>query len=900
MSGMEGGARAAKGSQGVGLAGYVVLGVLALVGLAFTLAPALIGAAVYLAALRRLRWSENLLLFGAAVTALLLGGTDLWAGYATWVLSFGPGTDIQWLPPWGPVLLTGLAAGALAGLVSSTAVGSRVTRKVVTRIPLPFSDPLAEEELVPSEQDRQRATAISPPGGLMPTVPHPSGERTAAGADPAASSPPPDDAEVPIGYDGRGKVVSVTLKEFSTHGMILGSTGSGKALAVDTPIPTPDGPVPMGDLRTGDTVFDEQGRQVTVTAATEPWRAATCFTVTFDDGQRIIADGPHRWATTSADGAAVRTTAELAGSVERCHDIAVSGPWDYGQPGRSDDPLTVGATVAAGGPLPAGQLDAPVEVRRRTLVAVLAACGVVDGHDGEVTVHTAPQRNLRRLAESVGGVAVDVADSDRLALRLPAAAVAVDVAFQAALADRFGPAAATAVASLPAALPAALSRRIVSVQPCAPTVVRCITVDGPSHLYLAAGGIATHNTETIKSVSGGMLDLGVSGIILDLKEDTAEGGLRDFYQTYAAEHGLPFQQLALSDPDPPLWFNPLAGMGADEARDTILAQQRFDDEHWQHINKRMLGQASLLLYAAHRLDPDTFEQPSMYLYGRLLSAVSIKKAFAERASAVVKAYPDQFDVDSFSSLLAPSPDEEKAARGYGAKLTSLYETQVGQRVLRPGPGREQMDVTADGITYIGLDTLGKTDITRAVSTAVIQRMNVDASQRTTGLGGVSGKKQRFFFVDEANWVARQPTMNLLARARSAGIMVVLCTQGPTDWIDQEGDYWAAMTQNINVALIMSQGAPQAAELAAEFIGSDEKLSSSMKYENWRMVNEGQVRKDVDFVVPPHVLRELTVGELVLRVGKPTGRVSWARVPMRDPAAHAPTSGRGAGRLFSRP
>ena len=62
-------------------------------------------------------------------------------------------------------------------------------------------------------------------------------------------------------------------------------------------------------------------------------------------------------------------------------------------------------------------------------------------------------------------------------------------------------------------------------------------------------------------------------------------------------------------------------------------------------------------------------------------------------------------------------------------------------------------------------------------------------------------------------------VNLLARGRSAGIHLSLCTQGPNDWIDRHGDDWSRLTQNTNVAIIMAQGTPGAAELCADFIGT---------------------------------------------------------------------------------
>lgn len=79
-------------------------------------------------------------------------------------------------------------------------------------------------------------------------------------------------------------------------GMIAGSQG-GKALAIDTPIPTSDGFKLLGDLQVGDCVFDENGNPCRVIRATEVMYGHTCYRVIFDDGAAIVADAEHQWLT---------------------------------------------------------------------------------------------------------------------------------------------------------------------------------------------------------------------------------------------------------------------------------------------------------------------------------------------------------------------------------------------------------------------------------------------------------------------------------------------------------------------------------------------------------------------------------------------------------------------------
>lgn len=72
--------------------------------------------------------------------------------------------------------------------------------------------------------------------------------------------------------------------------------GYGKMLALDTPLPTPDGWTTMGAVGVGDTVFDEAGRSCRVTAKFEP-RVDEQYRVTFSDGSTIDACGDHQWVT---------------------------------------------------------------------------------------------------------------------------------------------------------------------------------------------------------------------------------------------------------------------------------------------------------------------------------------------------------------------------------------------------------------------------------------------------------------------------------------------------------------------------------------------------------------------------------------------------------------------------
>jgi replicative DNA helicase len=107
--------------------------------------------------------------------------------------------------------------------------------------------------------------------------------------------------------------------------IIAARPAMGKALALDTPLPTPVGWTTMGEVRVGDRLYDAQGRPTTVVAATEVMTGRPCYEITFSDGSTIVADAQHQWLTSllGIPGAEVRTTEQIAASLADGHVLAM-------------------------------------------------------------------------------------------------------------------------------------------------------------------------------------------------------------------------------------------------------------------------------------------------------------------------------------------------------------------------------------------------------------------------------------------------------------------------------------------------------------------------------------------------------------------------------------------------
>jgi deoxycytidine triphosphate deaminase len=133
----------------------------------------------------------------------------------------------------------------------------------------------------------------------------------------------------------------------------------GKALALDTEVPTPSGWKTMEEIDVGDIVFDERGRPTVVVAATRPMHRRRCVEVVFSEGTTVTCDESHQWVTIDKTGrshgrrvASVRTAREIGATLrsrdEWNHHVELAGaPW-YPERDLPIDPYVLGAWLGDG------------------------------------------------------------------------------------------------------------------------------------------------------------------------------------------------------------------------------------------------------------------------------------------------------------------------------------------------------------------------------------------------------------------------------------------------------------------------------------------------------------------------------------------------------------------------
>ncbi|SDR92916.1 replicative DNA helicase [Paraoerskovia marina] len=161
----------------------------------------------------------------------------------------------------------------------------------------------------------------------------------------------------------------------------------GKALALDTPLPTPSGWTTMGEVQVGDELIAADGTPTQVIRATEVLEDRPCYEVVFDDGTTIVADALHEWATTTraerrhrGSRGGIRTTDEIAATV-RCdtadrranHAIRTSAALELAEAELPLHPYALGVWLgdghAAGARFTSADPEIPMRIEGLGLVA---------------------------------------------------------------------------------------------------------------------------------------------------------------------------------------------------------------------------------------------------------------------------------------------------------------------------------------------------------------------------------------------------------------------------------------------------------------------------------------------------------------------------------------------------
>lgn len=140
--------------------------------------------------------------------------------------------------------------------------------------------------------------------------------------------------------------------------MIMCGRKNGKALALDTEIPTPEGFKTMEQIDIGDEVYGADGLPHKVIATSGVFYDHDCYKVTFQGGYSVVADADHLWHVRTKKGYIYdKPTKELlhfkrlrkdGKGTEYLYRVPAAQPVQYSEKELPIDPYTLGAWLGDG------------------------------------------------------------------------------------------------------------------------------------------------------------------------------------------------------------------------------------------------------------------------------------------------------------------------------------------------------------------------------------------------------------------------------------------------------------------------------------------------------------------------------------------------------------------------
>lgn len=323
------------------------------------------------------------------------------------------------------------------------------------------------------------------------------------------------------------------------------SSGVGGPLALDTPIPTPEGFTTMGEIRVGQMVFDENGQPCEVLTVSPVFAGRRCYAVFFSDHEHIVCDESHLWTVHDRfPGHAGKkrgerrlsrtmTTGEMAGSflkngrpryrIPCCKALDMPNadlpipPYVFGYwlangnisghqmaAHEADSTVIAALNVTDKNSIPRCYLRASAVQRAELLRGLMDGDGSISAENGRCEFSTVSESLCADVIELIRSLGLKPVryDAPRRGFtgkndlhgrhwRIRFIAYDDFPVFKLARKRALQPARGAQALS-------AMGRYIIGVFPVESTPVRCIGVDSPSHLYLCGNAmIATHNTEAM-------------------------------------------------------------------------------------------------------------------------------------------------------------------------------------------------------------------------------------------------------------------------------------------------------------------------------------------------------------------------------------------------------------------
>jgi energy-coupling factor transporter ATP-binding protein EcfA2 len=318
---------------------------------------------------------------------------------------------------------------------------------------------------------------------------------------------------------------------------------------------------------------------------------------------------------------------------------------------------------------------------------------------------------------------------------------------------------------------------------------------GAGRHALVLGATGSGKTTTLALMLGRAIAAGAGAAVIDPKGDPA---LRRAVRAAAEGAG---RELLEWTPQGPTAYNPYARGGETEIADKVLAGERFTEPHYLRQGQRYVGHAVRALRAAG-------EEVTLPRLAELLDPPALER--------LARDLPAQHGARCEAYLDSLTARQRTDLAGVRDRLAILAESDAGPW-LASSAGAPRLDLLAAArsrsVAYFALQADTRPLLSEMIGAAIVQDLlTVVASLQERPLPLVLA-------FDEFSAVAAERVVRLFARARSAGVSLLLATQELADLRPQGRERMLEQVMgNLSLLIAHRQAVPASARMVAELAG----------------------------------------------------------------------------------
>ena len=393
---------------------------------------------------------------------------------------------------------------------------------------------------------------------------------------------------------------------------------------------------------------------------------------------------------------------------------------------------------------------------------------------------------------------------------------------------------------------------------------------------LIVGASGAGKSTTLLTILTDHIRRGRPVVAIDMKGSPAFAGE---LARAAGAAGRPFQLWSL---DGPSHWNPLAHGNPTELKDKLIGTERFTEPHYQRAAERYVQTVLQVLEQLHPGRPPALEEVVRMMDHR-------------RLPSIVRELPEPLAERITGYLGGLTGDQVSAIRGLGTRLAILTESHSAPFLAPPqarsanAPAPEvdlHRALSGGEVVLLSLNSGKYGKLAAQLGTLAVQDLVCAAGERLAS-GGPPGRPQAIVGIDEFSALGSDHVMQLIARGREPGVVVVLATQELADLDRAAPGLRDQVLGTAAVKIAHRQDVPASAETFSQMVGTvrvweeTRRIGGSAfaRYDTGR----GTRREVERFALHPNVIKELRTGEAVVITKQPAARARTVRVgpPRRE-------------------